>query len=116
LSIRTKRSTKRSVAAIVAATLIASVLALVSAPASAAATVTQKRLSGLDRYATASATAEYTYGTATKAIIASGDNYADALTGSALSGAIASPLLLTAKDALPAVTAAALGRPDWVTL
>jgi putative cell wall-binding protein len=110
LSIRTKRSTKRSVAALVAATLIASVLALVSAPASATATVTQKRLSGLDRYATASAVAEYTYGTSTKAIIASGDNYADALTGSALSGAIASPLLLTAKDALPAVTAAALGR------
>ena len=110
MSIRTKRSTKRSVAAIIAATLIASVLALVSTPASAAATVTQKRLSGLDRYATASATAEYTYTTATKTIIASGENYADALTGSALSGALAAPLLLTAKDALPAVTAAAMGR------
>jgi putative cell wall-binding protein len=90
--------------------LIASVLALVSTPASAAATVTQKRLSGLDRYATASATAEYSYTTATKTIIASGENYADALTGSALSGALAAPLLLTAKDALPAVTAAAMGR------
>jgi len=86
------------------------VLALVSTPASAAATVTQKRLSGLDRYATASATAEYSYTTATKTIIASGENYADALTGSALSGALGAPLLLTAKDALPAVTAAAMGR------
>ncbi len=85
-------------------------LALVSSPASAAATVTQKRLSGLDRYATAAATAEYSTATATKAIIASGENYADALTASALSGAASAPLLLTAKDALPAVTAAALGR------
>jgi len=110
LSIRTKRGTKRSVVAIVAATLIASMLALVSSPASAAATVTQKRLSGLDRYATAAATAEYSTATATKAIIASGENYADALTASALSGAASAPLLLTAKDALPAVTAAALGR------
>ena len=110
MSIRTKRGTKRSVVAIVAATLIASMLALVSTPASAAATVTQKRLSGLDRYATASATAEYSYTTATKTIIASGENYADALAGSALSGALGAPLLLTAKDALPAVTAAAMGR------
>lgn len=110
MSIRTKRGTKRSVVAIVAATLIASMLALVSSPASAAATVTQKRLSGLDRYATAAATAEYSTATATKAIIASGENYADALTASALSGAASAPLLLTAKDALPAVTAAALGR------
>jgi putative cell wall-binding protein len=110
LSIRTQRGSKRSFAALLAAALIASVLALIATPASAAATVTQKRLSGLDRYATASATAEYAYGTATKAIIASGDNYADALTGSAFSGAITAPLLLTNKDALPAVTAAALGR------
>jgi putative cell wall-binding protein len=110
LSIRTQTGTKRSFAALLAAALIASLLALIATPASAAATVTQKRLSGLDRYATAAATAEYTYTTSTKAIIASGESWADALTGSALSGALTAPLLLTAKDALPAVTAAALGR------
>ena len=112
LSIRNKRSTKRSLAGLIAAALIASVLALVSTPAAATTAVTQKRLSGLDRYATAAATAEYAYTgvTVTKSILASGENYADALTASALSGAVTAPIFLTAKDALPAVTAAAMGR------
>lgn len=112
MSIRNKRSTKRSIAGLIAAAMIASLLALVSTPAAATTAVTQKRLSGLDRYATAAATAEYAYTgvTVTKSILASGESYADALTASALSGAVTAPIFLTAKDALPAVTAAAMGR------
>jgi putative cell wall-binding protein len=112
LSIKTQRSSKRSIAAVIACALLASVLALVSTPAAATTAVTQKRLSGLDRYATAAATAEYAYTgvTVTQSIIASGENYADALTAAALSGAVTAPIFLTATDALPAVTAAAMAR------
>ena len=104
------RSSKRSFAAVIAAALLASLLALVSTPAGAATAVTQKRLSGLDRYATAAAVAENAHATATKSIIVSGENYADALSASALSGALTAPIFLTQANALPAVTAAAMGR------
>ena len=110
MSIRSPRKAKRSFAALVAAALVASLLALVSTPASAAATVTQKRYSGLDRYATAASVAEATYASATKAIIVSGENFADGLAASVLSGAASAPVFLTQQAALPAVTAAAMGR------
>jgi putative cell wall-binding protein len=90
--------------------MIASILALVATPASASATVTTKRYSGLDRYATAAAVAEATYATATKAILVSGENFADGLSASVLSGAAGAPVFLTQAAALPAVTAAAMGR------
>ena len=110
LSNRSQRTSKRSFAALVAAALVASVLALVSTPVSAGATVTPVRYSGLDRYATAAAVAEATYSTATKAIIVSGENFADGLSASVLSGAASAPVFLTQRDALPAVTAAAMAR------
>ena len=72
--------------------------------------MTQKRLSGLDRYATAAAVAENAYASATKSIIVSGETYADALSASALSGAVSAPIFLTQASALPAVTAAAMAR------
>jgi len=64
----------------------------------------------LDRYATAAAVAEATYSSATKAIIVSGENFADGLSASVLSGAASAPVFLTQQAALPAVTAAAMGR------
>jgi putative cell wall-binding protein len=90
--------------------MVASLLAVVATPAGAAATVTTKRYSGLDRYATAAATAEATHATATRAILVSGENFADGLSASILSGAANAPVFLTQASALPAVTAAAIGR------
>ncbi|SVB89329.1 uncharacterized protein METZ01_LOCUS242183, partial [marine metagenome] len=110
MSIRSQRVSKRSFVAVVAAAVIASMLALVSTPVSAGATVTPKRYSGLDRYATAAAVAEAAYSSATKAIIVSGENFADGLSASVLSGAASAPVFLTQQAALPAVTAAAMGR------
>jgi putative cell wall-binding protein len=90
--------------------MVASLLAVVATPAGAGATVTTKRYSGLDRYATAAATAEATHATATRAILVSGENFADGLSASILSGAANAPVFLTQASALPAVTAAAIGR------
>ena len=84
LSTRTKRSSKRSFAAVIAAALIASVLALVAAPASAATQVTitaRATYSGTDRYNTAEKvhTGTNAKDNVTDLVIASGDNYPDAL-------------------------------------
>ena len=84
LSTRTKRSSKRSFAAVIAAALIASVLALVAAPASAATQVTitaRATYSGTDRYNTAEKvhTGANAKDAVTDLVIASGDNYPDAL-------------------------------------
>ncbi|MGC5584649.1 cell wall-binding repeat-containing protein [Ornithinimicrobium sp. W1665] len=43
-------------------------------------------------------------------VVASGENYADALSGGAFAGALTSPVLLTRKDSLPGATRAALER------
>jgi putative cell wall-binding protein len=58
---------------------------------------------GIDRYATSVeiCNAAFPGGTAPAAVLASGQDYADALTGSAVAGAAGGPLLLTAKDRLP---------------
>jgi putative cell wall-binding protein len=109
LSIRPQRK-KRSFAAVLAAAMIASVLALIASPASATSAVTQKRLSGLDRYATAAAVAENAYPSASKAILVSGESFADALSSAGLAGSLGAPIFLTQQAALPAVTAAAMGR------
>ena len=84
MSTRTKRSSKRSFAAVIAAALIASVLALVAAPASAATQVTitaRATYSGTDRYNTAEKvhTGTNAKDAVTDLVIASGDNYPDAL-------------------------------------
>lgn len=59
------------------------------------------RMGGSDRYAT---TAEIYHGTGTKdrVYIASGQSFPDALTGAALAGRAYMPLLLTARDGIPA--------------
>jgi putative cell wall-binding protein len=110
LRIRTQSGTKRSLAAVIAAAMVASLLALVATPAGASASVATKRYSGLDRYATAAATAEATHASATRSILVSGENFADGLSASILSGAANAPVFLTQAAALPAVTAAAIGR------
>lgn len=58
------------------------------------------RLAGSDRYATAAAVAHYAFSCgASTAIIATGDNFPDALAGSYLAGSQAAPILLTTTSA-----------------
>lgn len=59
------------------------------------------RISGSDRYQTAIEVGKKEFGTADYAIIASGENFADALVGGTLAVQTKSPLYLTKKDSLP---------------
>lgn len=69
------------------------------------------RIQGADRYATAVAISQKAFATTAPAVvIASGEAYPDALSGSALAGAENGALLLTAKSYLPAVVEAELKR------
>ncbi len=68
------------------------------------------RLSGADRYATAAAVAldAFPLGSDT-AVLASGEDFPDALSASGLAGALDAPLLLTRRTVAPAALLAALG-------
>jgi putative cell wall-binding protein len=66
------------------------------------------RVAGADRYATAAALARAIGGDAGSAVIATGEDFPDALAGADLAGATSSPLLLTKRDSLPDATRAAL--------
>jgi putative cell wall-binding protein len=74
-----------------------------------------RRISGYDRYATAAAIARDGAGTSRvpHAVLARGDDFADALAGVPLAGHLGAPLLLTRPSDLPAATDAALA--DLVT-
>ncbi len=60
-----------------------------------------KRLAGGSRYETASKISSEAFEKSENVIIATGDNFPDALSASALAGALECPVLLTAGDALP---------------
>jgi len=101
-----KRSSKRSIAAVIAGVLFASVLALVSTPASAAQAVTittRSTLQGTDRYATSVAVHNVAQGANVDGdfsdlVLASGDNYPDALSGIALAASQDAGLILLPAD------------------
>ena len=70
-----------------------------------------QRIEGPDRYATAVAVSQQAFSsTVPAAVLASGEDYADALAGSALAGAAEGALLLTARTGLPLVTSVELSR------
>lgn len=73
-------------------------------------TATVARAAGDDRYATAVEVSKLLTATADTAFIAAGTDFPDALTAGPAAGTRNAPLLLTAKDTLPASTAAELGR------
>ena len=110
LSTRTKRSTKRSFAAVIAAALFASLLALVAAPAAAitpslgdTTTKANARVSGVDRYDTATKAADAYIGRRgtgswNSIVLVSGDNYPDALAASSLAGALTAPIVMLPAD------------------
>jgi peptidoglycan/xylan/chitin deacetylase (PgdA/CDA1 family) len=77
------------------------------------------RLAGADRYDTAAAIAEYGFPTATSVFVASGEGFADALSGGAPAGMLNRPLLLTAPTQLSPATSAQisrLGNPEVIVL
>ncbi len=86
---------------------------------SAVETPDVRRLHGPSRYATAAATARDGWPDgAPHVVIASGEGFADALTGGPFAGRHGAPLLLTASQSIPSETLAALRdlKADRVTL
>ena len=73
---------------------------------------TVTRLYGATRYETCVALSEATFegSTVATAVVASGEDFPDALSASSLAGAYGSPLLLTARHTLPEVVESELGR------
>jgi lactocepin len=86
------------------------VLALVAlaAPAAAAGPTQVKRIAGADRYGTAAALALDRFRSASDAILARGDDPADALAGSYVAGSHIAPVLLAQQRVVPQVTLDAL--------
>lgn len=75
MSIRTQRSSTRFGVAAIAVALVAALFAFAS-PAGAAQNVTELRISGADRYATAANVAQATFSAPqTNVILASGENF-----------------------------------------
>lgn len=84
-----------------------------TATAGAAPGVTAARLAGPNRVATAAAVAQASFpGGSANAVLASGDNFPDALSGAYLAGKLHAPILLTAAGTLSPETAAALSALD----
>ncbi|HWB72359.1 MAG TPA: cell wall-binding repeat-containing protein, partial [Egibacteraceae bacterium] len=76
-----------------------------------------ERLAGSNRFLTAVETSRVGWpGGAAAAVLASGDDYPDALAGSALAGTVGGPLLLTPGGRLDADVAAELRRLDVATV
>lgn len=69
-----------------------------------------RRVSGSDRYATAVEASKRTYGTAGTVVLATGSDFADALSASGLAGALDAPLLLSRPDVVPDQVAAEIAR------
>jgi minor extracellular serine protease Vpr len=84
-----------------------------ASPAGSAVNVETERFAGADRYATAALAALDSFpGGSNNIIVASGENFPDGLAAAYLSGAANAPVLLTARDSLPAATANAIGTLD----
>lgn len=84
-----------------------------------AATPKLNRFAGPDRYATAAAASAQGFpGGASAVMVATGENFPDALAASAAAGRIDAPLLLVRATTIPDATAAELARlgPDTITI
>lgn len=76
----------------------------------AAAGHSVERIAGPGRYETAALVSAHAFPGAGSVLVATGADYPDALAGAAAAGAAKAPVLLTAKDTLPAATSAELKR------
>lgn len=85
---------------------------LVQAGAALARLSRVERIAGADRYATAAAAsrAAFATGTCEAVVIASGEDYPDALAAAPLAGALRAPVLLVRRTSVPASTAAEIAR------
>ncbi|MGV8983995.1 cell wall-binding repeat-containing protein [Clostridium sp.] len=81
-----------------------------TASTNTAATQASHRLAGIDRYATAVAISQKGWGTSDTVILASGEDYADALTSGPLAKKYDAPILLTSKASINAATIAEIVR------
>lgn len=72
------------------------------------AALSPTRISGGDRYETAALIAQQRFKKSTVAVMATGADFPDALAASSLAGALKCPVLLTAKNSLPASVGTAL--------
>lgn len=97
---------RRALAAVMAAAMLSAV-ALAFAPAANAATTATARLSGANRYSTAVDVADE-FGAATHVIVASGENFPDAMTAAGYAGKVGAPILLTQPNTLTPETDAKL--------
>ena len=105
-----RRSSSRTARVILAAVVIAAGWALAAPPAGAIPSFSFSRLAGGDRYATAAAiaTAAFPSGAET-VVVATGENFPDALAGNYLAGTLGAPILLTTRSVpVPGATLAAL--------
>ncbi|HUR08154.1 MAG TPA: cell wall-binding repeat-containing protein, partial [Nonomuraea sp.] len=87
---------------------MAAVLIPFSSPVASVPNVRTERIGGDDRYETAARIARSTFSQADTALLASGQNFPDALAGAALAGVRSAPVLLTQPNALPGSTRDAL--------
>lgn len=76
------------------------------------------RLSGSSRYGTAAAVAQAVFGSASTVLVATGQAFPDALSGTAAAGSAHDPILLVQQNAIPAETARQLQRlhPDKIVI
>lgn len=72
----------------------------------------QERISGDNRYETAAKVSKETFDSSETVILASGENFPDALSASYLAGYEKAPILLTAKDKVPEVILKEIERLD----
>lgn len=84
--------------------------------APAVSDVSIERLAGSDRYATAAAISRARFSSASTVFIATGASFPDALAASPAAARSNGPILLTARDSLPAATATELQRLDPSTI
>jgi putative cell wall-binding protein len=112
LTIRNTRVTKRLIAAVATAALGATLLALPASPVGATQTVTEDRVFGADRYATAANAALATFPASSSAniILASGEKFPDGMVAAGLAGTLVAPILLTREGALPTETINAMAN------
>ena len=98
-----KQTTALTLAVAIASSTIGTSFAQESKETKQVPTVKVERLAGKNRYETSVKISKDYGAIGGKVIVASGENYADALSGSPLSGEIDAPILLTSAKETPAV-------------
>jgi putative cell wall-binding protein len=104
----TTMPTRRNLATLAVAALAIAGVGISAGTSGATSSFALTRYAGSDRYDTAAKAAIDTFGTADTVILASGANYADALSASYAAGTGVVPVLLTAPSTLPTATGDAL--------